>query len=502
MLEAARRRAQAADHLHARRPPGPRQDVRSPGSSRWRWRRGSTSPPGPRSNAGATSRRSSPGSTSTTCSSSTRSTGCPSRRGGPLLGDGGLPARHRHRQGPDRPIAAPRSPSLHPHRCNHALGAHQRPVVCALRTCGAARLLRRGRAAGRHRAGRRDPRRDDRRAGAGEIARRSRGTPRIANRLLRRVRDWAEVRGTGVVDHEAARRGLDTFDVDALGLDRVDRAILRALTNRGGDPVGLSTLAVMVGGDGRHRRGGLRAVPPADRVRAAHAPRPAWRPPPRTSTCPSPFPRRSAGCPSTMTARTAPASVGSSEDACASRTSTTSCPSRRSPRRPPSRATAPGCSPGWRHARPPPHHRPALAPAARRPRRRQRDAGPAGAAAPAQGQRRRSRGAAARTRRRGDGDVDRDGPSRTAPAARYGTRPGHGGPSGRHRGTDRRHPRGRIPHAQGAPVDDGTVLELLDRHGEMPLPPYIHERLDDPERYQTVFARRPASAAAPTAGCT
>jgi holliday junction DNA helicase RuvB len=83
--------------------------------------------------------------------------------------------------------------------------------------------------------------------GAAEIARRSRGTPRIANRLLRRVRDFAEVRGNGVIDLATARLGLSTFDVDALGLDRVDRAILRALCQRGVEPIGLSTLAVMVG---------------------------------------------------------------------------------------------------------------------------------------------------------------------------------------------------------------------------------------------------------------
>ena len=84
-------------------------------------------------------------------------------------------------------------------------------------------------------------------AGAAEIARRSRGTPRVANRLLRRVRDYAEVRGNGVIDFQAARDGLSVFDVDDLGLDRVDRAILSALCNRGGDPIGLSTLAIMVG---------------------------------------------------------------------------------------------------------------------------------------------------------------------------------------------------------------------------------------------------------------
>jgi Holliday junction DNA helicase RuvB len=85
-------------------------------------------------------------------------------------------------------------------------------------------------------------------AGAAEIARRSRGTPRIANRLLKRVRDFAEVRGDGRVDLAVARRGLQLFGVDELGLDKVDRAILTAVCQRfGGGPVGLSTLAVSVG---------------------------------------------------------------------------------------------------------------------------------------------------------------------------------------------------------------------------------------------------------------
>ena len=84
--------------------------------------------------------------------------------------------------------------------------------------------------------------------GSVEIGRRSRGTPRIANRLLRRVRDYAEVRGTGVVDLAAAKAALAVYDVDELGLDRLDRAVLTALVDsfRGG-PVGLSTLAVAVG---------------------------------------------------------------------------------------------------------------------------------------------------------------------------------------------------------------------------------------------------------------
>jgi Holliday junction DNA helicase RuvB len=84
--------------------------------------------------------------------------------------------------------------------------------------------------------------------GAHEISGRSRGTPRIANRLLRRVRDYAEVRGDGTVDEATARAGLKLFGVDELGLDKVDRAVLHALCHRfGGGPVGLKTLAISVG---------------------------------------------------------------------------------------------------------------------------------------------------------------------------------------------------------------------------------------------------------------
>jgi holliday junction DNA helicase RuvB len=84
--------------------------------------------------------------------------------------------------------------------------------------------------------------------GAEEIAGRSRGTPRIANRLLRRVRDFAEVRADGEVTRAVARAALAVYDVDELGLDRLDRAVLAALVRGfGGGPVGVSTLAVAVG---------------------------------------------------------------------------------------------------------------------------------------------------------------------------------------------------------------------------------------------------------------
>jgi len=85
-------------------------------------------------------------------------------------------------------------------------------------------------------------------AGARAIAARARATPRVANRLLRRVRDYAEVRDSGVVSARAADAALSMLDVDQLGLDRLDREILSAICEKfGGGPVGLSTLAVAVG---------------------------------------------------------------------------------------------------------------------------------------------------------------------------------------------------------------------------------------------------------------
>ncbi|HET7414370.1 MAG TPA: Holliday junction branch migration DNA helicase RuvB [Arthrobacter sp.] len=85
-------------------------------------------------------------------------------------------------------------------------------------------------------------------AGFSEVAGRSRGTPRIANRLLRRVRDWALVHGVEQIDARTASAALDMYEVDEKGLDRLDRSVLKALiTKFGGGPVGLSTLAIAVG---------------------------------------------------------------------------------------------------------------------------------------------------------------------------------------------------------------------------------------------------------------
>jgi len=84
--------------------------------------------------------------------------------------------------------------------------------------------------------------------GAMEIAKRSRGTPRIANRLLRRVRDFAEVKATGLITVEVADMALRMLDVDAIGLDLMDRKLLAAVIEKfGGGPVGVENLAAAIG---------------------------------------------------------------------------------------------------------------------------------------------------------------------------------------------------------------------------------------------------------------
>ena len=85
-------------------------------------------------------------------------------------------------------------------------------------------------------------------AGAHTIASRSRGTPRVANRLLKRVRDFAQVKGSGTIGPEVAEAALEMLEVDAGGLDRSDRALLDTVATKfGGGPVGLSTLAIAIG---------------------------------------------------------------------------------------------------------------------------------------------------------------------------------------------------------------------------------------------------------------
>ena len=86
--------------------------------------------------------------------------------------------------------------------------------------------------------------------GAHELARRSRGTPRLANRLLKRVRDFAQVEGDGAIDYDVAKTALDRLEVDSMGLDNTDRNILETMIHKfGGGPVGLDTLAAAIGED-------------------------------------------------------------------------------------------------------------------------------------------------------------------------------------------------------------------------------------------------------------
>jgi len=84
--------------------------------------------------------------------------------------------------------------------------------------------------------------------GAREIAKRSRGTPRIANRLLKRVRDYAQVKANGIITYQVAKEGLDILEIDELGLDNVDRKIILTIIEKfNGGPVGIDTLSATIG---------------------------------------------------------------------------------------------------------------------------------------------------------------------------------------------------------------------------------------------------------------
>lgn len=86
--------------------------------------------------------------------------------------------------------------------------------------------------------------------GAGEISKRARGTPRIANRLLRRIRDFAEVEGNGTIDTKIAKYGLEKLDVDEMGLDKMDKSILTTIIEKfNGGPVGINNLSTAIGED-------------------------------------------------------------------------------------------------------------------------------------------------------------------------------------------------------------------------------------------------------------
>ena len=134
--------------------------------------------------------------------------------------------------------------------------------------------------------------------GSAEIAGRSRGTPRIANRLLRRVRDYAQVRADGVVSLDVAERALELYEVDELGLDRLDRGVLDVLCRRfGGGPVGPLHARRRGRRGARDGRGGRRAVPGPQRLPGPYAAGPG-RDPGRLAPPRSRGPRgRRRGCP-------------------------------------------------------------------------------------------------------------------------------------------------------------------------------------------------------------
>ena len=110
---------------------------------------------------------------------------------------------------------------------------------------------------------------------AEEIARRCRGTPRIANRLLRRVRDYAQVRADGRITQPVAQTALNLLDVDRYGLDEIDQKIMMTILEKyRGGPVGVNTIAASISEEAGDHRGSLRAVPDPTRLPQSHAARP------------------------------------------------------------------------------------------------------------------------------------------------------------------------------------------------------------------------------------
>ena len=281
MLSAARSAAGGRPRA-PRRSAGPRQD--QPRRDRRR-RDGRALQPraAPRSNGRATSPRSSRTSTTATCCSSTRSTGCRATVEEVLY-----PAMEDFQldivigKGPSARSIRLDLPALHARRRDHPHRAHHRPAARPLRLRRPPRLLRARRARG-------DPARAARILGVpldADGAERDRaarrGTPRIANRLLKRVRDYAEVRADGTRRPRHARDALALFEVDELGLDKVDRAILARAVRHVRAAAGRARHAGGRGGRGaRDGRGRLRAVPAAVRPARAHAARAGWPRPPR-----------------------------------------------------------------------------------------------------------------------------------------------------------------------------------------------------------------------------
>ena len=176
--------------------------------------------------------------------------------------------------------------ALYPGGRHHAGGAFERAAARpASASCSGWRCIRLRRLAAivRRSAGILNVHADD--EGILEIARRSRGTPRIANRMLRRVRDFAQIRAGGVITLEVARQGMDLLDVDELGLEKLDRAMLETMIDKfGGGPVGLETLSAMTGEDASTIEDVYEPYLIAAGLSHTHAQRPVWSCPPLMNT--------------------------------------------------------------------------------------------------------------------------------------------------------------------------------------------------------------------------
>ena len=312
---------------------------------------------------------------------------------------------------------------------------------------------------------------------AGIISHRSRSTPRIANRLLARVRDYAVSRASGVIDPEVADEALRVFEVDDLGLDKVDRAILESIIDKfGGGPVGLSTLAIAVGEEPETvedayepfllQSGLIKRTPtgPDGNRPCLH---PSW--PGAT--------RRLAG-------DTALASLFD-----AGRVLQVSTPGV-------------GCCPGGdrapprlsfaRHAGYVRSSFPgsALTAPARRPGRGQRNPG---AGSPTEWP-------PTRHRRFGRATRPRSPPGRLVEALARPSRRLRPGLEIEMEGIEASVVEGPEDGLVVVDLRAADVEEAIAAAGKIPLPPYFHGTLGDPDRYQTMFARSTGSAAAPTAG--
>ena len=177
--------------------------------------------------------------------------GAPARQGGggsALPGDGGFRPGYHHRQGAFGALDPPEAAAFYRDRSHHPPGAAHRPAARPLRGGLPPGLLRSGGDAGHRRpGGARVLGVKAEAEGVDEIARRGRGTPRVALRLLRRVRDYAQVRGDGVITRPIAQQALDLLNVDPLGLDEMDRRVLSTIIEKyHGGPVGLNTIAASI----------------------------------------------------------------------------------------------------------------------------------------------------------------------------------------------------------------------------------------------------------------